>query len=81
MFEVYSFFVTRLFSEHKIKLSVTISETTGNAKVEHQGEHIGAEKSQSAEHSTEKVKFCPILGLVSSRKTVRIVYVDSELLR
>ncbi|EJD76176.1 bromodomain containing protein [Loa loa] len=30
------------------------SETTGNAKVEHQGQRVGTEKSQSAEHSTDK---------------------------
>ncbi|VIO89498.1 Bromodomain containing protein [Brugia malayi] len=30
------------------------SETTGNAKAEHQGQHVGAEKSQDVDHSTEK---------------------------
>lgn len=44
--------------------SITVSETAGNTKVEHQGQRSGAEKSESPEHATEKVKFCPMIGLL-----------------
>uniref|UniRef100_A0A0R3RRQ3 BRD4_CDT domain-containing protein n=1 Tax=Elaeophora elaphi TaxID=1147741 RepID=A0A0R3RRQ3_9BILA len=56
------------FPEHKIRLSVTISETTGNTKVEHQGQRTGAEKPQGPEHATEKKEAAPTAPSTNSQQ-------------